>query len=86
MSLYVLDTDILSLYQFGHPSVLQHVQAVAPTDLAITIISVEEQLLGWTAALRQARQPDEIARVYERLTATVRFLSGYRSCRSPRAR
>jgi tRNA(fMet)-specific endonuclease VapC len=76
MSLYVLDTDTLSLLQYGHPTVQQHVSAVSASGLATTIISVEEQLTGWQAALRRARQPDDIARVYGRFTATVRFLSG----------
>ncbi len=76
MSRYVMDTDVLSLYQHGHVVVVQHVQRVAPADLALTIISVEEQLLGWQAALKHARQPDEIAKIYDRFTATLRFLSG----------
>jgi tRNA(fMet)-specific endonuclease VapC len=76
VSLYVLDTDTLSLLEHGHPVVVQHVAAVAPDELATTIISVEEQLTGWQAALRRARQPDEIAKVYQRMTATVQFLAG----------
>jgi len=75
MSLFILDTDTLSLLQHNHPKVRQRVQGVAPTDLAITIITVEEQLTGWLTLLRQARQPDEIARVYERMTQTVQALA-----------
>ena len=44
MSRYVLDTDILSLYQEGHPGVRQHVASHRPDELSTTIISVEEQL------------------------------------------
>jgi tRNA(fMet)-specific endonuclease VapC len=72
MSLFVLDTDTLSLLQHNHPQVVRHVAAVAPTDIAVTIITVEEQLTGWYSALRRVRQPDEIARVYLRLTNAVR--------------
>ena len=72
MSLFILDTDTLSLLQHNHPQVVQRVAAVAPTDLAITILTVEEQLTGWYSTLRRARQPDEIARVYLRLTNAVR--------------
>jgi len=35
MSLFVLDTDILSLWQHGHASVNQHVAADAADELAI---------------------------------------------------
>jgi hypothetical protein len=42
MSLYALDTDIMTLYQYGHPRVVQQVLAHPVTELAITIISIEE--------------------------------------------
>jgi tRNA(fMet)-specific endonuclease VapC len=76
MSLFLLDTDTLSLLQHNHPQVVQHVASVPPTDMAITIITVEEQLTGWYSALRKARQPDEIARVYLRLTNAIRSFMG----------
>lgn len=78
MSLYVLDTDILSLFERGHPAIEQHVGLAAPTDIVTTIISVEEQLTGWQGRLRRLRKPEAIAQVYERFTATVSFLSGLR--------
>ncbi len=55
MSLDVLDTDILSLYQRGHPVVCEKVAAQAPTDLAITVMSVEEQLTGCYTLLRKTK-------------------------------
>jgi tRNA(fMet)-specific endonuclease VapC len=73
MPLYALDTDSLTLYREGHPQVGQRVLAHAPSDIATTVISAEEQLAGWYAQLRQARQPDRVARAYERLAATIRF-------------
>jgi tRNA(fMet)-specific endonuclease VapC len=73
---YALDTDALSLLERGHSVLQQRVASVPPDELATTIISVEEQLTGWQSALRRARQPDEIARIYDRMTATVEFLSG----------
>ena len=44
MSLHVLDTDTLSLLQEGHATAVARVAACPPEDLAITVISVEEQL------------------------------------------
>ena len=43
---YVMDTDILWVYQDGHPIVKRNVIAHPMSDLAVTIISVEEQLTG----------------------------------------
>lgn len=76
MSQYFLDTDTLTLFQFGHPVVCQRAISVPDTDIFVTIISVEEQLSGWYTALRQAKQPDQIAAVYVRMTEAVRFLAG----------
>lgn len=75
MSLYVIDTDILTLYQFGHAVVVQHALTHPPEELATTIISVEEQLSGWYTKLRRTSQRDDLARVYQRMTEAVRFLS-----------
>ena len=75
MSLHVLDTDTLSLLQEGHAAVVARVATCASEDLAITVISVEEQLSGWYRRLRRAKRPEELAKVYDRLTAAVRSLS-----------
>ena len=49
MSLYVLDTDITTLYRRGHETVIRHALTHPPEELAITVITVEEQLSGWYA-------------------------------------
>src|SRR5881628_2698290 len=61
MSLYVLDTDIMTLYQYGHPRVAQHVLARPVAQLAIAVISVEEELTGWYTKLRRVRKRDQLA-------------------------
>jgi tRNA(fMet)-specific endonuclease VapC len=76
MSLYVLDTDTLSLWQLKDPVVCQRVKAHPPKDVMITVISIEEMLSGWYSRLRRARRRDELARVYQRLTDAVQSLSG----------
>jgi tRNA(fMet)-specific endonuclease VapC len=75
MSRYVLDTDMLTLYQDGHPSVCQKVAAHRPEELATTIISVEEQLTGWLAMLRRAKNREMLANVYHRFTENTAFLA-----------
>jgi tRNA(fMet)-specific endonuclease VapC len=75
MSPYVLDTDTLQLFKDGHPQVVARVRAAAPPDRAISVITVEEQLSGWYAQLRQAKKPERLAWAYRCLAAPVRFLS-----------
>jgi tRNA(fMet)-specific endonuclease VapC len=76
--MYILDTDSLSLYERGHPQITVRVEACPPGDLAVSIISVEEQLTGWYGLLRRARTTEQLAAVYQRLTETVGFLSRLR--------
>src|SRR5262249_33974035 len=85
MSLYVIDTDILTLYETGHQAVCQRVAAHQPSELAITVISVEEQLTGRFAQIRRARQPDEIARAYLQLAEATAFLGGLQILPFPEA-
>jgi tRNA(fMet)-specific endonuclease VapC len=75
MSLYVLDTDTLSLFGRGHPSVSAKVRTCQPGEVSITVITVEEQLAGWYTLLRRARQPADVARAYQRLADSVSLLA-----------
>ena len=61
MSLFVLDTDLLALYYRGDPIVVRSVDARPATDLAISALTVDEQLTGWYTLTRQARRTEEIA-------------------------
>jgi tRNA(fMet)-specific endonuclease VapC len=78
MTPYLMDTDILSLYQDGHPAVTRNVLAHPMGDLGVTIISVEEQLVGWHSWLHRSKTREARARVYQRFTDAVRFLSRLR--------
>src|SRR5436190_11207195 len=78
MTPYILDTDTLSLLEQGHPRVSQQCQARPTSDLAITVISVEEQLSGWYTAIRKARRPDDLALAYESLADSVPFLAQWK--------
>jgi tRNA(fMet)-specific endonuclease VapC len=74
MSLFVLDTDILTLFERQHARIAARVKAHSPEDIAISVVTVEEQLSGWYAQLRKANCPEKLAWAYRRLAATVRFL------------
>ena len=73
MTAFVLDTDMMSLLQRGHTGVAAHFD-YHQSEVATTIISVEEQLSGWYALLRRARTPMDLVRIYGYMSETVRFL------------
>jgi tRNA(fMet)-specific endonuclease VapC len=74
MIAFVLDTDILSLWQHSHPAVAGHVANHAD-ELAITIITVQEQLDGWRDRLSRAKNRKQLAELYQWFTDTVQFVS-----------
>ncbi len=43
--------------------------------MAITVVTVEEELGGWYTLLRQARTPDEEVRAYERIAEAIPLLA-----------
>ncbi len=77
MSLYVLDSDILDLYQTGHPAVCQQLCSHPIEELATTVITVEEHLSGWYTLLRRANEAARLARAYKRLADCVVFLGRF---------
>lgn len=77
MSLFLLDTDHLSLYQMGHPPLIQNLLRHMTDEIAISVITVEEQLTGWQRALRLAREVARRAEVYRRMALTVESLSSW---------
>ncbi len=78
MKLYVMDTDHLSLYERGHPTIRHRILAIrqnAFDNLVITVISVEEQCAGRLAQIRKATTPQALTSAYERLKATLILFS-----------
>ncbi len=67
MSLYVLDTDHLSLYRYGHPQVTARLEAISADQLAVTVITIEELIRAWYTQIRRARDAERLARAYEGL-------------------
>ena len=54
MSLYVLDTDHVTLHQRHHPGIHRRMALLGAWDLAVTIVTAEEQLRGWLKLIRRA--------------------------------
>jgi len=78
MNLFVLDTDILTLFQRGTSTILARVAQYSSSEIAISVVTVEEQLSGWYTQLRKAKGPEKLAWAYRRLAANVRLLARLR--------
>jgi tRNA(fMet)-specific endonuclease VapC len=72
MSRFLLDTDTLSLLQRGQAVVQGRVNAEPAGDVALSAITIQEQMRGWQAALGRARDRQQSAYAYE--TLVVRLL------------
>ena len=71
MTLYILDTDHVTLHQRNHPQVIARIQKTIPEELATTVVTVEEQMRGRLAQLNQSRINLSLA--YEQLRATANY-------------
>jgi tRNA(fMet)-specific endonuclease VapC len=71
---YVLDTDTFSLFRKGQVDVTRRVLASDPSRLAVTVITVDEALSGWQAAIRRPLPPAVLADKYSQLASAVMSL------------
>ena len=74
MSLYILDTDHVTLHQRNYPQVIDRIQNVTLEELATTVITVEEQMRGRLAQLGQTRV--NLALAYTQLRTTLDYFCG----------
>lgn len=70
---YVLDTDIISLFQRGDTVVRANLVRIEAANRYVTAISAAEQLQGWLAVIRRARSEAEAAQGFQRLYETLIF-------------
>ncbi|WYL92993.1 MAG: type II toxin-antitoxin system VapC family toxin [Gloeotrichia echinulata IR180] len=75
MSLWILDTDSVSLFQNGHLNVNKHITATSPENIAVTIITFEEQVRGRFNVIKQADSLDKLVIAYSRLQATYNYFN-----------
>jgi tRNA(fMet)-specific endonuclease VapC len=76
--MYLLDTDHVSLDQRGNALVAARLKAVGPADVAVSIITVEEQLRGWLAVVRAAKNGNQRTAAYNRLRIAVEYFATMR--------
>ncbi|MEZ4729553.1 MAG: type II toxin-antitoxin system VapC family toxin [Caldilineaceae bacterium] len=75
MTLYVLDTDHVSLSQREQPFVLQRMAAAGRHSLATTIITVEEQISGRFAVIKRASVGEKLIWAYQDLEHTLGYFT-----------
>ncbi|MBO1350309.1 MAG: type II toxin-antitoxin system VapC family toxin [Hormoscilla sp. GUM202] len=76
MSLWIFDTDHVSLIQREEPLLAQKLKKINTSLIAITVITVEEQMRGRLNNIRQASQSgkeEQIIFAYANLRKTVDF-------------
>lgn len=73
MSLWILDTDSVSLFQNGHPIISKRIGTTSPQNLSVTIITFEEQIRGRFNVIRQADSLDKLVIAYSKLQATYDY-------------
>ncbi len=69
--MFLLDTDILSLLQQGHALILQNVNRHPIADVSVSVISIQEQMQGFQAALSRARDHRQLASAYDMLVTRL---------------
>jgi tRNA(fMet)-specific endonuclease VapC len=66
MSRFLLDTNVLTLAQFGHRAVLGHLASHPVTEIALPIIALQEQMNGWLGRIPRLKTPKQQADWYNR--------------------
>lgn len=74
MTQWVLDTDHVSLLQRGHPVVVRRISAVNPDEIAVTIITIVEQMYGRLDVIKRAKSKQELITAYSLLRETFNRL------------
>jgi tRNA(fMet)-specific endonuclease VapC len=75
VTLWILDTDHVSLFQHGHSNIHKRINEVNSEKIAVTIITFEEQVRGRFNIIRQAESLDKLVTAYSRLQATLIYFN-----------
>ena len=74
---FLLDTDHVSLLLANDPQVMWNLLRHSVDDVAISVITVEEALVGWLTALNRARDQVKRERISRKMAHTVMGLAGW---------
>jgi tRNA(fMet)-specific endonuclease VapC len=75
--MYLLDTDHVTLDQHGHPLVSARIRLVGSAQVTISVVTVEEQLRGWLAVIRNATSAHKRTMAYAQLRTAVSYFATF---------
>ena len=75
--IYLLDTDHVTLDQHGHSWVTSRLRLAGPSQVTISVITVEEQLRGWLAVIRGAATAQKRSAAYLELRKAVTYFASF---------
>jgi tRNA(fMet)-specific endonuclease VapC len=73
MTMWILDTDHVTLWQRRHLMVIRRIASVDASQLATTIVTLEEQLRGRLDQVNRAMTGQDVKLAYRRLEETYIF-------------
>lgn len=73
--MYLLDTDTLSLFHFGHPGVTERFRQAGEDNVATTVVSEIEVLRGRHDLLLKASDSDQLQRAQQLLQGSKELLA-----------
>lgn len=73
MSGFILDTDHVSLWLQGHPSISSKA-AQLPSNIAMTIVTVQELFNGWVVKINNPAEASNLVKLYTKFWTTLAFL------------
>ena len=72
MSLYVLDSDIFTMFQRLHGRVMARVAAARKSNqVAVSVITIDESFRGWHARILKSRKHQELSDAYAGLALSA---------------
>jgi tRNA(fMet)-specific endonuclease VapC len=71
MSRYLLDTETITLLQFGHAAVVRNLAAHPDANVLLSAVSFQEQMRGWLGRLGKLTTPTQQADWYDRLVTRL---------------
>ena len=77
VNVLMLDTETVSMYELGYPLLRSRILSEPLYDIAVSVITVEEQLKGWHKNAKQAKSEAQLAIAHQNLTDNVRTLNDF---------
>lgn len=71
MTLWILDTDHISLLQRNDPNVRQRLVTMNPNEIFVTVVTFEEQMRGRLSQVKKASSKELLISGYDALRETI---------------